>query len=398
MSPALRIKFSSLMFLQYFMMGIWWVPLGSYAGLTLGFSGTQIALLYGTNAVSAMLTPMLVGALTDRYFSAQRVLAFLFVISGGALIMASYQTSFIGVFSCLFLAGLCFMPTIGISNLVVMNRLQHPRQEFPGIRVLGTIGWIIAGLIIGYFRLELTFYPMRLGGGIAIIGGLLCLLLPDTPPFKSGPLRWSRMWGGDAWVLFKNKSVVIFSLCVIVVHVPIQFYYSFGNLFFSSIGMEGAAAKMSLGQVSEMIIVLLLPWFFLRLGLKWVMAVGIALWSLRFLFFIYGDLQSNLWMFYVGILAHGMCFAFVILAGQIYIDQIAPREIRASAQSLVTLMTSGLGLFLGSIISGPVVNHYTLSPGVYNWDKIWLVPVFAAAIAFVPFVLFFKEEKLVKGP
>ncbi len=381
------------MFFQYFGMGIWWVPLGSYAGLTLGFSGTQIGMLYGTNALSAMLTPMLVGALTDRYFSAQRVLALLFSLAGGALLLASNQTSFMGVFFCLFCAGLAFMPTIGITNMVIMHRLEHPRKEFPPLRVLGTFGWIVSGVIIGYFRLEQTFLPMRLGGVIFIFAGIACLFLPDTPPYKTTPLRWSRMWGGDAWVLFKNKSVVIFSICVIIVHIPVQFYYSFGNLYLTSSGMEGAAAKMSLGQMSEMVFVLLLPWFFHRWGLKWVMASGIVVWTLRFLFFIFGDLETGLWMIYVGILSHGMGFAFVILAGQIYIDQIAPREIRASAQSLVILLTSGLGLFIGSLVSGPVVKYYTVSAGVYQWDKIWLVPVISAAIALVPFLLFFKEEK-----
>lgn len=395
MTLRTRLQLSGLMFLQYFVWGAWYVTLGTWLGESLQMSGAQIGLAYGTTALAAMISPFFVGMIADRWFATDRLLAVLHLAGAGVLLVASYQTSFGPLYAALLAYTLCYMPTLALSNSLSFRHMGEPDRDFPGVRVLGTIGWIVAGLAVGSLGLEATAVPLRIAAAASLVLGGWSLVLPATPPLKgSVRITWREVLGLEALQLMRDRSFAVFVIGSFLVCIPLQFYYAFANPFLNEIGVANAAAKMTLGQMSEIGFMLLMPLFFRRLGVKYMLLVGMAAWAARYLLFAYGDAGALMWMLYGGILLHGICYDFFFVTGQIYVDQRAPADMRAAAQGLIAFVTLGVGMFIGSWLSGLVVDAYATSGGaMHDWRGIWLVPAAAAAAVLVLFATLFSEPR-----
>jgi nucleoside transporter len=394
MTATTRVKLSALMFLQYFVWGAWYVTMGTWLGSTLHFSGEQIGLAAGTTAVAAIISPFFVGMVADRFMATERILALLHVVGGVVLFLASLQTTFAPFYAVLLVYTLCYMPTLALSNSLSFRQMEDPGREFPPIRVLGTIGWIVAGLFIGTLGLEATARPLQLAAGGSIVLGLFCLALPHTPPMprRGGRVTVASVLGLDALKLLSERSFAVFVLGSFLVCIPLQFYYAFANLFLNELNVVNAAGKMTLGQMSEIFFMLVMPWFFRRLGVKWMLIVGMAAWTARYAFFAFGDNAQLVWMLYAGILLHGVCYDFFFVTGQIYVDRKAPPDLRAAAQGFIAFVTLGVGMFIGSWASGRIVDVFARTGG-HDWHQIWLVPAAGAALVLVVFALFFRESE-----
>jgi nucleoside transporter len=392
-SLTVRIKLSALMFLQYFVWGAWSVTMGTWLGQTLGFSGEQIGLAAGTTALAAMISPFFVGMIADRFLATEQILAALHIAGGGILFFASTMSAFGPFYVVLLAYALCYMPTLALSNSLSFHQMQDPAREFPAIRVLGTIGWIVAGLIVGTLGLEASSMPMRLAAGASVALGLFCLALPHTPPTRSRRASMADVVGLEALGLLRERSFAIFVLGSFLICIPLQFYYAFANPFLNEIQVSNAAGKMTLGQMSEIGFMLVMPLFFRRLGVKNMLLVGMAAWAARYLLFAYGNNGALVWMLYAGIVLHGICYDFFFVTGQIYVDQKAPPDLRAAAQGLIAFVTLGLGMFIGSWVSGRIVDAFALPGGGHAWERIWLIPAASAGAVLVLFALFFRSAE-----
>ncbi len=396
MPTSTRIKLSVMMFLEFFIWGAWYVTLGTWLGATLGFSGEQIGITYGTTAVAAMISPFFVGMIADRFFATQRLLALLHALGAAALFYASTQTTFGPLYAVILIYTLFYMPTLALTNSLSFRQMQDPGLEFPRVRVLGTIGWIVAGLVVGTLKVEATATPVRLAAAGSLVLALFCLALPHTPPQKTGRVGLRDVLGLDALRLLKERSFAVLVLGSFLVCIPLQFYYAFANPFFNELGVTNAAGKMTLGQMSELVFMLLMPWFFRRLGVKYMLLVGMAAWVTRYLLFAYGNNMALVWMLYGGIVLHGICYDFFFVTGQIYVDQKAPPDVRAAAQGFITFVTYGVGMLIGSWLSGRIVDWYATTVGTtvaHDWHQIWLVPAAGAAAVLILFALFFRVDK-----
>lgn len=399
MKPQMRTRLSAMMFLEYFIWGGWYVTLGTWLSGPLHFNGQQIGMAAGATAVGAIIAPFFVGLIADRLFATQKVLAFLHVVGAALLFAASSQSSFAVFYWLLLLYCLCFMPTLALTNSLAFRQMRDPREEFGAIRVLGSIGWIIAGLVIGSMKVEATAIPMKLSALSSLVMGLYCLTLPSTPPLgnRTDRLSVSNIFPREAIALLKERSMLIFVIASFFICIPLQFYYAFTNLFLNQVGVQNAAGKMTGGQMSELLGMVLIPWFFRRLGVKYMLVAGMAAWVLRYLFFAYGNSGPGMWMFWGGILLHGICYDFFFVTGQIYIDQKADIGLRAAAQGLITFITYGLGMFVGSWLSGFVVQHYALAVArgdvTYDWRAIWLFSSIISLLVLLFFFFTFSENQ-----
>jgi nucleoside transporter len=339
-----------------------------------------------------MISPFFVGMIADRFFATERLLAVLHVIGGVILFYASMQTSFVPLYVVLLAYTLCYMPTLALTNSLSFHQMDDPSKEFPGIRVLGTIGWIVAGLAIGAMKIEATATPMQIAAVGSILLGLYSLVLPHTPPKKVGHrVGWREVLGLDALKLMRDSSFAIFVAGSFLICIPLQFYYTFTNPFLNELNVSNAAGKMTFGQMSEIFFMLVMPWFFRRLGVKYMLLVGMAAWTARYVLFAYGNSSDLVWMLYAGILLHGICYDFFFVTGQIYVDRRAPADLRAAAQGLIAFVTLGVGMFIGSWASGRVVDAFG-GPTGHDWQSIWLVPAAGAAVVFIIFAVAFRPR------
>ena len=397
MNSTIRIKLSAMMFLEYFVWGAWYVTMGTYLLQTLKFSGQQSGLAYSTTALAAMVSPFFVGMVADRFFATEKILATLHIVGALLLYYVSTLTDFGRFYPVLLIYTLCFMPTLALTNSLSFHQMRSPEKEFPGIRVLGTIGWIVAGLIIGWLRVESSAFQFQLAAGASALLGIYSLFLPHTPPQKLGHRVEVRdILGLDALQLMKERSFAIFVLGSFLVCIPLQFYYAFTNPFLNEIGVVNAAGKQTLGQMSETGFMLLMPLFFVRLGVKNMLLVGMAAWMARYTLFAYGNNDTMVWMLYVGILLHGVCYDFFFVTGQIYVDKKASLQIRAAAQGFIAFVTLGAGMFIGSYLSGWVVDQYVAN-GVHDWRSIWLIPAAMALGVLLLFAAFFSYREEAKA-
>jgi nucleoside transporter len=394
MSPTVRLQLSVMMFLQYFVWGTWYVTMGTYLLTTLHFSAQQSGLLYGTTALAAMVSPFFVGMVADRFFATEKILATLHLVGAVLLYYVSQLTTFGSFYPLLLTYTLLFMPTLALTNSLSFHQMTDTGKQFPGVRVLGTIGWIVAGVVISWLGAEAVALQFRVAAGASLLLGVFCFTLPHTPPARVGhKVELRDILGLDALQLMKERSFLIFVLGSFLVCIPLQFYYAFTNPFLNELGMTNTAGIQSLGQVSEIGFMLVMPLFFMRLGVKNMLLVGMAAWAARYVFFAFGDIGPRLWMLYAGILLHGICYDFFFVTGQIYVDQKAPVQIRGAAQGFIAFVTLGVGMFIGSYLSGLIVDAYrTTAPLPHDWARIWLVPAAMAAAVLLLFALLFKAK------
>ena len=390
------------MFLQYFIWGAWYVTAATYMSKILNSSGAEIGNTYSAFAFAAIISPFFVGAIADRYFSAQKAMGALHLIGGLLLIYATQvSSSFLFLLTVLFYS-LMYMPTVALSNNIVFANVSDTGKVFPVIRFFGTFGWIVAGLIIGsnivlgqkigleleasVTSLPFTFY---IASGASILLGIFSFTLPDVPPKGKSD---SSSLGLEALVLLKDKSYLIFFISAILICIPLSFYYSFANVFLNDIGMEGAAGKMIFGQISEAIFILSIPFLYYRLGVKNILIIGIAAWALRFIFFANGDLDSYYWMIMAGIVLHGICYDFFFVTGYMYTENKAGEKIKNAAQGLFTVATYGIGMTIGSSFSGYISDYFT-SGDIKSWEDIWMIPAYIAVAVLLFLIIFFKDKK-----
>ncbi|MES2830202.1 MAG: nucleoside permease [Bacteroidota bacterium] len=391
-----RIKLSTMMFLEFFIWGSWFVTMGTYLGKNLLSDGVQVGSAYSTQSLGAIIAPFIIGLIADKFFAAQKILGVLHLVGGVLLWFASTSLNFESFFPFILGYMIAYMPTLALVNSISFKQLTNPEKEFPAIRVFGTIGWIVAGVIIGWLNWEqngnlvMTF---KVASVASIILGVFSFFLPHTPPLKKGEkTSIGDILGLDAIGLLKNKSFLLFFIASVAICIPLSFYYNFTNPFLNEVGMKAAAGIQSLGQVSETLFMILMPLFFVRLGVKKMLAIGMIAWVLRYLFFAFGNADTNYWMLIGGIVLHGICYDFFFVTGQIYTDRLAGERFKSAAQGFITLATYGVGMLIGSFISGMVVDKYVVGTG-HDWYSIWIIPAAIAAVVAVLFMLFFSDKK-----
>jgi nucleoside transporter len=403
MVKKIYVQLSVMMFLEFFVWGAWFVTLGTYLS-SINFSGADVGYTYLMNNIAAIVSPFFIGMIADRFFSYVKVMGIFHNIGGFVIYFASGITAVAPLILGLLLYNLLYMPTIALANAISFHQMENPDKQFPKVRVWGTIGWIIAGLLITfiqfnfYQQVEASSIPLKMAAVASILLGLYSFTLPHTPPQKSGEkVTIGDILGLKALKLLKERNFLIFIISSLLICIPLAFYYNFTNMFLNDLKMTGVAGKQSMGQMSEVIFMILMPWFFVRLGVKKMLLVGMLAWVVRYALFASGDMNDLVWMLYLGIILHGLCYDFFFVTGQIYVDQKAGKEIRASAQGFIALITYGLGIGIGSVISGQVVDLYTVN-GVKDWTSIWWLPAIFAAVVTLLFLFIFKDEKKQKEP
>lgn len=397
MNQNIRIQLSVMMFLEFFIWGGWFVTMGTFLGTQLKASGVDIGLAYQTQSVGAIIAPFIIGLIADRFFAAQRILGVLHLVGAALLWQASQASDFSGFYAYVLPYMIIYMPTLALVNAISFRQMKNPEKEFSGIRVLGTIGWIVAGLLIGYFNWESTNQlasTYKMAAGASLLLGVFSFFLPNTPPPKSRDEKVTArdLLGLDALGLLKDRSFLTFFVASILICVPLAFYYNFTNAYLNEVGMDRAAAKMSMGQMSEVLFLLLMPFFFVRLGVKKMLLVGMVAWALRYVCFAFGDTGDGAWMLILGIVLHGICYDFFFVTGQIYTDNRAGERFKSAAQGLITLATYGAGMFIGSYISGYIVDAYAVDGG-HDWKSIWLIPAGIAGVILLLFAVSFREKE-----
>jgi nucleoside transporter len=422
-----RLQLSIMMFLNFFVWGIWFVTMGTYLTMgKIGADGGQTGLAYGTQCLGAIIAPFIIGMIADRFFAAQKILGVLHLVGAALLYYISTQSSFGSFYSLLLTYMIIYMPTLALVNAIALKQVTNAEKEFGGIRVWGTIGWIVSGLIIGWMawepatelvkagtienataqakdalstaasKLNITFLISAI---ISAIFGVFCFFLPNTPPPKKGKdVSFAQIIGLDALNVLKDKNYLIFFIASVLICIPLAFYYGSANQFLNESGMQSAAAKMTMGQMSETLFLFLMPFFFKRFGIKQMLLIGMIAWVLRYLLFAYGNMDSGIWMLYLGIILHGICYDFFFVTGQIYTDQKAGADVRSSAQGLITLATYGVGMYIGFWLAGNYADKNAIKDAAgkvinHNWQSIWIFPCLFAAGVSLMFFAFFKNDK-----
>jgi len=404
MPPALRVRLSAMMFLQFFIWSAWYVTMGPYLRDVLAFSPREIGWVYNATAVAAMISPFVVGMVADRFFAAERVMACLHLVGAGFMFAVSRSGKFEVFYPLLIGHTLCFMPTVALANTLAMS---NPARQFPHIALLGTIGWIAAGQLLNLFQTRAMTTPIsfQLAAGVSLIMAAYSLTLPHTPPKAAGRRATTReVLGLDALRMLRDPSFAVFVITAFLFCIPLTLYWGFATMFLQDTGVANVVGTMTLGQASQIVFMLLMPFVLGRLGVKWVFVLALLGWATRYFLFHIGCGGSGAWSLYLGVALHGICYVFFFVLAYIYVDQEAPEAIRTQAQGFISLVTLGLGFFVGSIIAGWTVQHFSLpnaetiapdevSRPITLWGKVWLAGSLSCFILMVPFLLVFRHNR-----
>ena len=404
MSTKTKIQLSLMMFLQFFIWGGWFVTLGTFLGNDLNATGAETGMAFSTQSWGAIIAPFFIGLIADRYFNAEKILGVLHLIGAVIMYYMAQAESFDAFYPLVFAYMVAYMPTLALVNSVSFFQMKDPAKEFSLIRVFGTIGWIVAGLVISYVfhwdskesisqgALSNTFTMVAIA---SLILGLISFTLPKTPPSQSdGAISISDILGLDALKLLKDRNFLMFFITSILICIPLAFYYQQANPFLVELGMENPTGKMTLGQISEVLFMLLLPFFFKKFGFKKTLLVGMLAWAVRYALFAYGNAGELTFMLIMGIALHGICYDFFFVSGQIYTDFKAGEKVKSAAQGLITLATYGIGMLVGFWVAGKISDKYTLTDGTHDWEVIWMIPAVFALGVMVLFIVVFKDEKI----
>ena len=405
MGNKVKFQLSFMMFLEFFIWGGWFVTLGTFLGDNLNATGGEIAQAFSTQSWGAIIAPFVIGLIADRYFNAERILGVLHLLGALLMYLMYGSDSFSVFYPYVLIYMILYMPTLALVNSISFNQMKDPAKEFSLVRVFGTIGWIVAGLIISYVffwdspesravgMLKNTFLMVGIASAIL---GLFSFTLPKTPPraSKDEKVSVSSLLGLDALKLLKDKNFLIFFLSSVLICIPLAFYYQNANPFLSEIGVANPTGKMTIGQISEVLFMLLLPYFFKKYGFKKTILAGMLAWTIRYLLFAYGNSGELTFMLLIGIALHGICYDFFFVSGQIYTDTKAGEKYKSAAQGLITLATYGVGMLIGFWIAGKITDTYLLESGNHIWQTIWMYPAGFALLVFLIFAFTFKNEKI----
>ncbi|MET6989683.1 MFS transporter [Sediminicola arcticus] len=405
MNTKIKIQLSIMMFLEFFIWGGWFVTLGTFLGNNLKATGAESAMAFSTQSWGAIIAPFIIGLIADRYFNAEKILGILH-LAGAVLMYQMYMSvDFAEFYPYVFGYMILYMPTLALVNSISFNQMKNPAKEFSFVRVFGTIGWIAAGLIISYVflwdsaagreagLLKNTFLMVAIASACL---GVFSFMLPKTPPKvgKEEKISISAILGLDALKLLKDRNFLVFFISSILICIPLAFYYQNANPFLSEIGMDNPTGKMTIGQVSEVLFMLLLPYFFKKFGFKKTLIAGMLAWTIRYLLFAYGNAGDLAFMLIIGIALHGICYDFFFVSGQIYTDSKAGIKYKSAAQGLITLATYGVGMLIGFKIAGIITDTYMTADGLHVWNNIWTFPAIFAFGVMILFVIFFKNEEV----
>ncbi|MEO0558308.1 MAG: MFS transporter [Bacteroidota bacterium] len=396
-------RLSTMMFLQFFVWGAWYTTVAVYMSAQ-GLSDLT-HWPYTVNPVAAIVAPFFLGLVADRYFAAQKVYGVLHLLGGAFMLLAPSTIANPTVFILILLAyNLCYMPTLGLSNTIAFEQLDDQEKQFPIIRVFGTIGWIVAGLaisfvlspVLGVESAEATAWPIYLTGIGSILLGLFAFTLPNTPPVAKGqPVSVASIAGVDAFRQLGSRPFYVFLAASLLLCIPLAAYYNFTQLFLGAAGFENIAATQSLGQVSEVLFMLLMPLLFVRWGVKWMLVAGMAAWVLRYALFALAAPEAVTWMIVGGVLLHGICYDFFFVTGQIYVEKKSTPAVRGQAQGLLVLVTYGVGMLIGAQVAGRVFNGFLSGRDALplaEWASFWWIPAAFAGIVLVLFMLLFNDR------
>lgn len=404
MKQTTRIRLSAMMFLEFFIWGGWFVTLGPFLTNNFNADGSEKATIFSTQSWGAIIAPFVIGLIADRFFNAEKILGVLHIV-GAALMYKLYTADNVSAFYPYVLAYMIlYMPTIALVNSVSFKQMKDPEKEFSSIRVWGTIGWVVAGLLISFLfhwdskenaangLLKNTFLMTAI---VSLLLGLYSFTLPNTPPAKmaGGKINLREIIGLDALKLLKDRNFFIFFFASILICIPLAFYYQVTPDFISNIGVKNPTGKMAIGQVSEILFMLLLPVFFSRFGFKKTILLGMLAWAVRYILFAFGNAGDLSFMLLIGIALHGVCYDFFFVSGYIYTNSKAGEKYKSAAQGLITLATYGIGMLIGFEVAGKITDVYKIADNSFDYKMIWIIPAAIAAAVFVLFALFFKDEK-----
>ena len=405
MKSTTRIQLSIMMFLEFFIWGGWFVTMGTFLGNNLSATGAETGMAYSTQSWGAIIAPFIIGLIADRFFNAEKILAVLHLIGAFLMYQMSQATDFNVFYPYVLGYMITYMPTLALVNSVSFNQMKDPSKDFPFIRVWGTVGWIAAGLIISFaFKwdsienigngmLANTFLMTAIASAIL---GVFSFMLPKTPPSQSKDEKVTigAILGLDALKLLKDRNFLVFFLSSVLICIPLAFYYQNLSPFLTESAVENSTAWASVGQFSEVLFMLLLPFFFKKFGFKKTILVGMFAWGIRYMLFAYGNAGDLFFMIVMGILLHGICYDFFFVSGQIYTDSKAGEKVKSAAQGLITLATYGVGMLVGFYVAGKITDANLIEDGGHVWQSIWTFPAIFAVVVMVLFALFFKNEKI----
>lgn len=395
----LKVTLSAFMFLQYFIWGCWYASMGTYLANTLGFDGAQIGLAYGAFAIGAIISPFFVGLIADRYFATEKLLAVFGLLGGVVLCLLPQLTTFAAFYPALILYCALFVPTLALGNSLSMHHLADPGRDFPRVKVLSAVGWLVAGVVLSALTAEKLALQFYLAGASSIAFGLFSLALPHTPPPKAGTdVSLGEVLGLDALALLKKPSFAIFIACMFLICIPLYFYFVMMSIYLTELRWEQITAKMSLAQASDVVFLFLLPFFLKTLGYKRTIIIGILAWVLRYFALAASveaiNLQTPLIFLAIGV--HGVCYDFLFIAGQLYVDSEANERNRGAAQGFIAFILWGAGAFIGALLAGWVLAAHQVAsapgqPVTYDWEAIWNLPAWGAVAVLVLFILAFRN-------